>query len=276
LRTTVLDFGQCKTSQVFDCPFCGRDKHFYVYTTPEKISGWCFRCKTWASPNYCRGFLNAQSIQITHYEKKKSTKDERHRDELQVMQTMPLASGSALTVEYMEVRGIPKATLDHIDARVCNVGSLRGRVILPIRKNGVWKAFVGRSLLGQEPKYLSSRAKIIMPLPECMSYEYLVVVEGYFDALKVALAGFNVVCTFGGDISQDVWRQLCELRVGELLVLPDPDHQLTSSVLRRAWPFPVRCAEPLPGTDPGDAPIEVLEAVLAGVYDLQQGQTFAV
>jgi DNA primase len=88
-------------------------------------------------------------------------------------------------------------------------GLLQGRVVIPIRnENNELLAYAGRSVDGAEPKYRFPtgfrKSQVLFNLNRaCLSgQETAVVVEGFFDAMKVRQAGHrNVVALMGSTIS---------------------------------------------------------------------------
>lgn len=111
---------------------------------------------------------------------------------------------------YLAQRGISPAT-----ARMFGVGMyhgngfLAGRCVIPIRdENSRLVAYVGRAINGEEPKYRFPagfrKSQVLFNLDRAIATgsRNVIVVEGFFDALKVHQAGHPVVALMGASFSQ--------------------------------------------------------------------------
>jgi DNA primase len=111
---------------------------------------------------------------------------------------------------YLAQRGISQAA-----ARLFGVGMyhgngfLAGRCVIPIRDEmGQLVAYVGRAVNGEEPKYRFPagfrKSQVLFNLDRAMQTagNHVIVVEGFFDALKVHQAGHPVVALMGASFSQ--------------------------------------------------------------------------
>lgn len=112
---------------------------------------------------------------------------------------------------YLTQRGISSAT-----ARLFGVGMyhghgfLAGRCVIPIRdEKGQLVAYVGRAVNGEEPKYRFPagfrKSQVLFNLDRAMQTggRNVIVVEGFFDALKVHQAGHpTVIALMGSSFSQ--------------------------------------------------------------------------
>jgi DNA primase len=111
---------------------------------------------------------------------------------------------------YLAQRGISPAT-----ARLFGVGMyhgtgfLAGRCVIPIRdEQSQLVAYVGRAVNGEEPKYRFPagfrKSQVLFNLDRAMRTAScnVIVVEGFFDALKVHQAGHTVVALMGASFSQ--------------------------------------------------------------------------
>jgi len=112
---------------------------------------------------------------------------------------------------YLAKRGISPAT-----ARLFGVGVydgngfLTGRCVIPIRdEKGQLVAYAGRAVSGEEPKYLfpvgfrKSQVLFNLDRTTATGSRNVIVVEGFFDALKVHQAGhWAVVALMGSSFSQ--------------------------------------------------------------------------
>lgn len=111
---------------------------------------------------------------------------------------------------YLAKRGIAPAT-----ARMFGVGIyhgngfLTGRCVIPIRdEKSRLVAYVGRAVNGEEPKYRFPagfrKSQVLFNLDRAIAAgsRNVIVVEGFFDALKVHQAGHPVVALMGASFSQ--------------------------------------------------------------------------
>jgi hypothetical protein len=111
---------------------------------------------------------------------------------------------------YLAQRGISPAT-----ARLFGVGMyhgsgfLAGRCVIPIRdEKSQLVAYAGRAVNGEEPKYRFPagfrKSQVLFNLDRAMQTgsRNVIVVEGFFDALKVHQAGHPVVALMGSSFSQ--------------------------------------------------------------------------
>jgi DNA primase len=112
---------------------------------------------------------------------------------------------------YLAQRGISPAT-----ARLFGVGMYRGtgflagRCVIPIRnENSQLVAYAGRAVNGEEPKYRFPagfrKSQVLFNLDRAVQTggNNVIVVEGFFDALKVHQAGHSaVVALMGSSFSQ--------------------------------------------------------------------------
>ncbi len=111
---------------------------------------------------------------------------------------------------YLEQRGIFPAT-----ARLFGVGMYRGngflagRCVIPIRnENSRLIAYAGRAVHGEFPKYLFPagfrKSHVLFNLDRARHTDgsNVIIVEGFFDALKVHQAGHAVVALMGTSFSQ--------------------------------------------------------------------------
>ena len=111
---------------------------------------------------------------------------------------------------YLAQRGISPAT-----ARLFGVGMyggngfLAGRCVIPIRdEKSRLVAYAGRAVNGEEPKYRFPpgfrKSQVLFNLDRAIATgsRNVIVVEGFFDALKVHQAGHPVVALMGASFSQ--------------------------------------------------------------------------
>jgi DNA primase len=118
--------------------------------------------------------------------------------------------------EYAEGRGISRTTAEQFGLTVALAGGYKGRLVIPLIAPQGLVGYAARSLDESEPKYLfPSRDKgfykshLVYHLAKVMGQRAVVVVEGFFDCMKVTQAGFPCVSLMGCDISQYQAELLC-------------------------------------------------------------------
>jgi DNA primase len=153
--------------------------------------------------------------------------------------------------DYGLRRGLTQATLDLFGAGLClSKGMFAGRFVIPLHdEQGRLVGYAGRSLNDSEPKYLfPSRDKgfyksdLLFNLHrvlETVSPDTpLIIVEGFFDCMKTAQAGFNVVSLLGSSLSE-AQEELLVQNFNQLVLLFDGDaagRKATEDCLKRlAW-----------------------------------------
>jgi DNA primase len=112
---------------------------------------------------------------------------------------------------YLSQRGISPATAQCFGVGMyAGAGFLAGRCVIPIRdEQGRLVAYAGRAINGEEPKYRFPagfrKSQVLFNLDRAMQTggDQVIVVEGFFDALKVHQAGHPaVVALMGSSFSQ--------------------------------------------------------------------------
>jgi len=112
---------------------------------------------------------------------------------------------------YVAQRGIQIATAKTFGAGFYNGGGFHaGRIVIPIHDHaGCLVAYAGRSIAGEEPKYRFPagfrKSLVLFNFHRAVQSgeKTAIVVEGFFDAMKVHQAGHaNVVALMGSSLSQ--------------------------------------------------------------------------
>lgn len=121
---------------------------------------------------------------------------------------------------YLRTRGILEETAEAFGVgHFPGKGSMAGRVVIPIHnESGQPVAYAGRSLGDEKPKYKLpagfQKSLVLYNLHRALKAREgsaVVVVEGYFDAMKVSQAGFRrVVALMGATLSDHQERLLVE------------------------------------------------------------------
>jgi DNA primase len=134
---------------------------------------------------------------------------------------------------YLVQRGITRETAEEFGVGFFpGKGSMRGRLVIPIHnEKGELLAYAGRAIGGTEPKYKLPpgfrKSLVLYNLHRAMKTgetgTRVVVVEGFFDTMKVRQAGMPaVVALMGSTLSEDQERLLVE-HFDEVVLLLDGD-----------------------------------------------------
>ena len=135
---------------------------------------------------------------------------------------------------YLEQRGIQWPTAAWFGVGYyAGSGFLRGRMVFPIHnERGELVAYAGRSMDGREPRYLFPpgfrKSQVVFNLHRAVESAarqrgVAIVVEGFFDCLKVYQAGYgNVVALMGASVSERQ-SELLDTYFRELVVMLDGD-----------------------------------------------------
>jgi DNA primase len=109
-------------------------------------------------------------------------------------------------------------------------GLLSRRLVIPIHDEaGRLVAYCGRSLDGSEPRYKFpagfAKSQVVFNLHRAVAAgeEAVIVVEGFFDCLKVHQAGFRSVVALMGSALSDRQRRLLRERFGKIILMLDGD-----------------------------------------------------
>lgn len=200
-----------------------------------------------------------------------------------------LAPRGTAMLDEMARLGIGEDTLEAAGLAVRReegglVPRFRGRLIIPIHDlRGRLVAFGGRALGDFEPKYLNSPESAIFHKGRQLyrlhaarqgirKAEFAILVEGYFDALRLELAGFdNVVAPLGTALTPEQ-AQLLRRYSGAVTVLYDSDAAGLRATFRAADELlrqgvRVRVATMPPGEDPDTLVAGGGAAALAPILD---------
>lgn len=150
--------------------------------------------------------------------------------------------------EYGLSRGVTRETLETFGAGLClSKGSFAGRFIIPLHDDrGQLVGYAGRSLDGSEPEYLFPpgdkgfyKSHLLFNLHRVVNTigkeEAVVVVEGFFDTMRVAQAGFPCVGLLGSWLSDEQEELLARNFTRAILMLDgnDAGRQGTADALGR-------------------------------------------
>jgi DNA primase len=126
---------------------------------------------------------------------------------------------------YLESRGISKETaLKFGIGFFPGKGSMQGRIVVPIRNEmGQVVGYAGRSIDNSEPRYKMPPGFLkshVLYNRHAVKGETCVVVEGFFDLIRVSEAGFPCVALMGSTVSE---RQAALLTFKYITLLLDGD-----------------------------------------------------
>ena len=146
---------------------------------------------------------------ISHPAAGSSTGAPPPRPAVSAEQNQPLGfvlKGIDPTHSYLNERGIARDTAERFGVGYFSGrGSMSGRLVIPIHnEQGELVAYAGRSIDGTEPRYKLPpgfhKSQVLYNLHRCTGQQ-VVLVEGFFDCLKVSQAGFACVALMGSTLS---------------------------------------------------------------------------
>ena len=175
---------------------------------------------------------------------------------------------------YLEQRGIQRQTASWFGAGYYGgSGFLRERMVFPIHdERGELVAYAGRVMDDREPRYLFPpgfrKSQVVFNLHRAVKSAarqggVAIIVEGFFDCLKVHQAGYgNVVALMGASVS-DRQAELLDTYFRELVVMLDGDEAgwRASRVLTARWPAAYMAWVPA-GWQPDQLSSEKIEGIL--------------
>lgn len=207
------------------CPFCGEDRRdLRLYVNPETELGDCKHCGTVFGPikfimasEGCTA-KEAEAIAEGNGDGFAREKQGRPAEPAIPFPTVKSIAETEAAKAYLEGRRIGPELVEHFDLSYCiaNIEAegktlyTKGRIIIPIHDfTGKLKSWQGRDITGKSSmRYLfppSFKGAEFLYNAHNIKYnpDYLIVVEGVFDAFGWFRAGFkNVVATFGKKISK--------------------------------------------------------------------------
>jgi len=150
-------------------------------------------------------------------------------------------------------------------------GSMQNRIVIPIHNEiGELVAYAGRSIDGSEPRYKFPvgfhKSLELFNLHRVRGELSVVLVEGFFDCIKVTQAGFPCVALMGSTMSK-VQEDLIETYFGHVMIMLDGDETgrgasgIIADRLRRSV-FQVDVAALLDGVQPDQMSEDALQSVL--------------
>jgi DNA primase len=153
-------------------------------------------------------------------------------------------------------------------------GSMHDRIVIPIHnKLGELVAYAGRSIDGSEPRYKFPagfhKSLELFNLHRVRGEVSVVLVEGFFDCMKVAQAGFPCVALMGSTMSK-AQEELLRENFGQVVVMLDGDEagrRAASEIADRLQRivYQVQLAELLNDVQPDQLSVEEIHRMLDGI-----------
>jgi DNA primase len=175
---------------------------------------------------------------------------------------------------YLEQRGVHRSTATRFGVGYYGgSGFLRQRIVFPIHDSqGRLVAYAGRSIDDSEPRYLFPpgfrKSQVVFNLQRAMleAAQCAIVVEGFFDCLRVHQAGYrNVVALMGVSLSEMQEKILLE-RFPHLILMLDGDeagHRASQQLVGRlAGKVALAVTEMASGRQPDQLSSEEVQRVL--------------
>jgi DNA primase len=176
---------------------------------------------------------------------------------------------------YLSARGISERTADTFGIGFyAGPGLLSRRLVIPIHDQArQLVAYCGRSLDGTEPRYKFpagfAKSQVLFNLHRAAASgsQTVIVVEGFFDCLKVYQAGFCSVVALMGAALYDRQQELLTERFQQIILMLDGDHagrRASAAIqVRLARHCPVLVIELAAGTQPDQLSEQDIQEILA-------------
>jgi DNA primase len=178
---------------------------------------------------------------------------------------------------YLAERGIDKETAAYFGVGFFSgKGSMAGRIVIPIEnERGELVAYAGRSIDGTEPKYKLpagfKKSQVLFNLCRALEEDStgpVVLVEGFFDCMKVTQAEHVCVALMGCSLSKEQETQLVA-HFRQVVIMLDGDEagrnaaiEITTRLVPKMW---VRIVNVPEGSQPDQVAVEELRALLAAL-----------
>jgi len=175
---------------------------------------------------------------------------------------------------YLSARGIAAQTAAEYEIGFyAGPGLLSRRVVIPIHDEaGQLVAYCGRSLDGAEPRYKFPagfpKSQVLFNLHRAATggAETVIVVEGFFDCLRVHQAGFSAVVALMGSALYERQRWLLSQRFRKIVLMLDGDQagrRASAAIAARlAGCFPVKVIELAAGLQPDQLSERAIQQIL--------------
>jgi DNA primase len=182
---------------------------------------------------------------------------------------------------YLKARGILPETAARFGAGFyAGPGLMSGRLVIPVHDaRGNLVAYAGRSLDGTPPKYrlpaglVKSQVLFNLHRTAALDDKAVIVVEGYFDCLKVHQAGFPMVVALMGTVLFPATEVLLLERFRRVMLMLDGDESGRQATNRIAAQLASKCFVRRVTVPAGRQPDQLssadIAALLAGNLDLE-------
>ena len=176
---------------------------------------------------------------------------------------------------YLAQRGIDPETAEYFGVGFFSgKGSMSGKIVIPIENEaGELVAYAGRSIDGSEPKYKLpagfKKGQVLYNLARALEEDStgaVVLVEGFFDCMKVVQAEHVCVALMGCSLSDEQEAQLVA-HFRQVLIMLDGDEagrraaiEIAGRLVRRAW---VRVVDVPAGKQPDQLLTQEVRELLA-------------
>lgn len=130
--------------------------------------------------------------------------------------------------KYLLRRNIDKNMIKSYDLRVCKDGKWRGRIIIPVYKDGILYGWQGRDYTGKAKQKIMSckgfkKSRFVLNYDRIKNKKKIILSEGPFDCMHSDF--FGAVAIFGKELSNDQINMLVKTRVQEVYIGLDPDFE---------------------------------------------------
>jgi DNA primase len=180
---------------------------------------------------------------------------------------------------YLKERGLSEETVQYFGVGIFpGKGSMHGRCVIPIHNpNGELVAYAGRAVDGTEPRYKFPagfhKSLELFNLHRVIGELSVVLVEGFFDCMKVTQAGFPCVALMGSTMSK-VQEDLLAEHFGHVVVMLDGDEagreasaEITDRLQRAV--YRVDLIELPEGVQPDQLSVDALRELLVSIQVAQ-------
>lgn len=178
-------------------------------------------------------------------------------------------------VQYFLDRGFSPETLNYFEI---GFSAKKKRIVIPTRDEASRLiGFIGRATEADaQPKYLYSkgfpRKSVLFNLNRAKKFDYVIVVEGSADAMKIHQSGYpNVVATLGAAVTEQ-HIALLRRNFDTIVIFSDNDHagfSMRDKLVAGLSDKTVKVVE-YPGAefkDPGDMDADTIKACIDGAED---------
>ncbi len=182
---------------------------------------------------------------------------------------------------YLKERGITEETAQQFGVGFFGgKGSMSGRVVFPIQnKNGELVGYAGRAIDGTEPRYkfpVGLRKSLELWNLAAVTGMSAVLVEGFFDCMKVWQAGYVSIALMGSAMSEAQENMIAE-QFAEVVVMLDGDEagrKATEEIIERLQRrvFRVMAVNLPPDVQPDQLSEGELEVLLGAVVSFTRGR----